>query len=42
MDELFEIMTLKMLDKFPKPIGILSIDGYYDSLYLFLHFMIEK
>ncbi len=32
MDEFFEILTLKQLGRHAKPITILNLDGYYDSL----------
>lgn len=36
LDELFEILTWAQLGLHQKPIGILNVDGYYDSL---LHFL---
>jgi len=36
LDELFEIVTLKQLGVYLKPIVILNVDGYYDHLLLHL------
>ncbi len=47
-EEFFEILTLRQLGRMDKPIVILNIDGYYDSLIDMLkhtaetHFMSEK
>ena len=36
MDELFEAITWRQLDIHRKPIGLWSVDGYYDGLWAFL------
>lgn len=41
-DELFEILTLKQLDRHEKPIAILNVDGFYDGLIAFLKTAIEQ
>lgn len=41
-DELFEILTLKQLDRHAKPIAILNVDGFYDGLIAFLQTAIEQ
>lgn len=35
-EEMFEVITLKQLNRFDKPIAFLDIDGYYDVLEEFL------
>ena len=35
-EELFEIWTLKQLGFIDKPIGLLSVNGYYDKLVEFM------
>jgi len=42
MDELFEIMTWAQLALHNKSIGILNINGYYDSLIKFLKTMVDN
>lgn len=42
MEEFFEIFTWAQLGLHQKPIGILNIDNYYDSLLLFIDQMVEK
>ncbi|GAB6012899.1 LOG family protein [Viscerimonas tarda] len=42
MEELFEMLTWAQLSLHKKPIALLNIDGYYDSLLLFMKNMIEK
>ena len=42
LDELFEIMTLKQLGVYLKPIVILNIDGYYDHLLRHLQHSMEE
>lgn len=42
MDELFEIYTLRNLEWHKKPIFLLNVNGYYDTLLSFLSEMIEK
>lgn len=42
LDELFEIITLKQLGVYLKPIVILNIDGYYDHLLLHLERSIQE
>ncbi len=42
MDEFFEIVTLKQLGVYLKPIVILNIDGYYDHLLLHLERSMEE
>jgi len=41
MEELFEVITLKRLGKFTKPIVILNTDGYYKPLQEMLEKMVE-
>lgn len=36
MEELFEMLTWAQLSLHKKPIGLLNVDGYYDSLILFV------
>ncbi|MEM7574900.1 MAG: TIGR00730 family Rossman fold protein [Bacteroidota bacterium] len=42
MEELFEMVTWAQLGLHAKPIGILNINGYYDSLLLMLDKMVEE
>ena len=42
LDELFEIVTLKQLGVYLKPIVILNVDGYYDHLLLHLERSMEE
>ncbi len=42
MDELFEALTLAQLHQYKKPIGILSLRGYYDPLLHMLDNMVEN
>lgn len=42
LDELFEILTWAQLGLHQKPIGILNVDGYYDSLLHFLDRCVES
>lgn len=42
LDELFEIMTLKQLGVYLKPIIILNVDGYYDHLLQHLERSMEE
>jgi uncharacterized protein (TIGR00730 family) len=42
LDELFEMLTWAQLGLHQKPIGILNIDGYYDSLMDFVQNMVDK
>lgn len=42
LEELAETITLKRLGKFTKPIVILNLNGFYDSLELFLERMIAE
>ncbi len=41
MDEFFEVLTLKQIGQYDKPIGLLNIRGYYDPLITSLHHMVE-
>lgn len=41
MDELFEALTLAQLRQYQKPIGLLSVRGYYDPLLHMLDHMVE-
>lgn len=41
LEEMFEILTWGQLNLHKKPIGILNIDGYYDTLIKFMDEMIE-
>jgi len=42
MDEFFEALTLAQLRQYPKPIGLLSVRGYYDPLLHMLDNMVEN
>ncbi|MFN0215579.1 MAG: TIGR00730 family Rossman fold protein [Saprospiraceae bacterium] len=42
MDELFEALTLAQLHQYQRPIGILSVRGYYDPLLHMLDKMVEN
>ena len=42
LDELFEMLTEAQLGLHQKPIGILNIGGYYDSLITFVQTMVDK
>jgi uncharacterized protein (TIGR00730 family) len=42
MDEFFEITTWGQLGLHTKPIGILNINGYYDSLITQCKMMVER
>lgn len=42
MDEFFEVLTLKQVGQFNKPIGILNVEGFYNPLLTFMHHIIEK
>lgn len=42
LDELFEMLTWGQLGLHKKPIAILNVDGYYDSLILFIQNMTDK
>lgn len=42
MDELCEILTWAQLGLHSHPIGLLNVDGYYDSLLTFFDEMVEK
>lgn len=42
LEELSEVITLKRLGKFTKPIIILNLDGYYDALRMLLEKMVEE
>jgi uncharacterized protein (TIGR00730 family) len=42
LDELFEMLTWAQLGLHQKPIGILNIGGYYDSLIVFVQNMVDK
>lgn len=42
LEELAEIITLKRLGKFTKPIIILNLDGFYDPLQQMLERMVEE
>lgn len=41
-EEFFEILTLKQLGRHQKPMIVLNIDGYYDTMIKFLDEAIEK
>lgn len=41
-EELFEILTWSQLGLHQKPVGLLNIDGYYDTLLSFLDQTVEK
>lgn len=42
MDEFFEVLTLRQIWQYDKPIGILNIDWYYDPMIEFIHHMVER
>lgn len=42
MDEFFEVLTLKQVGQYHKPIGLLNHEGFYDPLVTFMHHIIEK
>lgn len=42
LDELFEIVTWAQLDFHKKPIGILNVDGYFDSLLQFMDHSVRE
>lgn len=42
LDELFEIFTWRQLNLHSKPIGLLNINGYYDSMINFLQTMVAN
>jgi len=42
IEELFEMLTWSQLGLHQKPIGILNIDGFYDTLISLLDHMVEK
>lgn len=42
MDELFEILTSAQLGFSDKPIGVLNINGFYDSLFVLLDNMVKE
>lgn len=42
LEELFEMFTWLQLGFHEKPLGLLNIDGYYDSLIVFLKQAVEK
>lgn len=41
-DEFFEILTLRQLGRHTKPLAILNVNGYYDTLLAFLREGVEK
>ena len=40
MDEFFEVLTLKQVGQFDKPIGLLNVNHFYDPLITFMHHII--
>lgn len=42
MDEFFQVLTLKYLKRISEPIVLLNIDGFYDSLILFIDDLVKK
>jgi len=42
LEEVMEVITLKRLGKFTKPIIFINTDGFYDSLFQFFDKMIEE
>lgn len=42
LEELFEILTWAQLGLHKKPVAILNVDGFYDSLNSFIDVMVEK
>ncbi len=42
MDEFFQVLTLRYLKRMDKPIYILNIDGFYDSLLAFMDDLVKK
>jgi uncharacterized protein (TIGR00730 family) len=41
MDEHFEALTLAQLRLYPKPVGLLNVDGYYDPLLAMMDGMVK-
>ena len=41
-DELFEVLTWRQLGIHDKPIGILNVEGYFDSLLNFVDYMVAE
>jgi uncharacterized protein (TIGR00730 family) len=42
MEELFEMLTWSQLGIHAKPVGLLNVDGFYDSLVGFIHHAKEQ
>lgn len=42
MEEVFEMLTWSQLGLHQKPIGLLNINGYYDSLHTFIGVMVQE
>ncbi|SFU80793.1 TIGR00730 family Rossman fold protein [Pseudoduganella namucuonensis] len=42
MEELFEMLTWSQLGIHAKPVGVLNVDGFYDSLVGFIHHATEQ
>ncbi len=42
MDELFEMLTWGQLGLHKKPVGILNINGFYDSLFKMMQIMVDE
>lgn len=42
LDEFFEILTWKQLHLHQKPVGILNVNGYFDTLLTFIQQMVDK
>lgn len=42
LEEMFEILTWEQLDLHQKPVGILNVGGYYNTLFSFIDEMVDK
>lgn len=42
LEELFEVITWAQLGIHTKPVGLLNVDGYYDSLLSFIDFAVDE
>ncbi|CAN5502283.1 TIGR00730 family Rossman fold protein [soil metagenome] len=42
LEELFEVWTWRQLGYHDKPVGLLNVDGYYDSLIAFLNHSVKQ
>jgi uncharacterized protein (TIGR00730 family) len=42
LDEMFEVLTLSQLHVLSKPVGVLNVGGFFDSMFKFLRYSSEK